>query len=291
MSGVLILSTVLPFRLIRACFLWAVRAGLVSERRKNLVESAESARPTLWNSCVNLTINTFFMEVLKPRVGGVGGWATPGLQTVANAWLIGWLVGWGGGNRTQCITAPAAFSGLWMALGNLLLPIHSHWTLSHVENITYHMFIHCWCRFGGVVSSVVCGGLGSTQWPCCHLSYTGRNFMHPSIHPSTTAPPCRPCLVSLTKIIIFIYPKLLFAIFSILLFWLNCKRKKFREKKFHSDEWDTSRQEINTYIYSISLIAGLDKRRRREMWKKWQIAETTSTAIFFTFLVKRVRYG
>lgn len=120
---------------------------------------------------------------------GWGGGLLQASRPLLMLGLIGWLVGWGGRNRTQCITAPAAFSGLWMALGNLLLPIHSHWTLSHVENITHHMFIHCWCRFGGVVSSVVCGGLGSTQWPCCHLSYTRRNFMHPSIHHGTTVPP------------------------------------------------------------------------------------------------------
>lgn len=42
MSGVLTLRAVLPFKLIRACFLWAGGAGLVGESQKNLVEFAES---------------------------------------------------------------------------------------------------------------------------------------------------------------------------------------------------------------------------------------------------------
>lgn len=73
--------------------------------------------------------------------------------------MLGWLVGWLGEWKQDVVQySPSSFQWTvvgWqlVALGNLLLPIHSHRNLTHVEIITYHMFIHCWRSFGGVLQS------------------------------------------------------------------------------------------------------------------------------------------
>lgn len=200
-----------------------------SQSRSSEWEAEESGR-ICWVSAANTL--KFMYESHNKRIlhGGIeakgwGGWATPGLQTVANAWLIGWLVGGVGveiGRSALQLQQLSVDCG-WMATCCTWKSAFAHsqslnpescgkYNLSHVHTLLMPLW-RC-----SIFS--VCRGLGSTQWPCCHLSYTGRTFLHACIHPSTTAPPCRPCLVSLTKIIIFIfiYPKLLFAIFSILIF-------------------------------------------------------------------------
>lgn len=118
------------------------------------------SRPTLWNSCMNLTINTFFMEVLKPRVEGVG------LRQASRPLLmLGWLGGWGW--KQDAVH-------------------HSfQWTLTyHVHTLLMPLW-RCGI-FGGLQ------GLGME--PVALLSpelHRKKPYacMHPSIHHCTTVPP------------------------------------------------------------------------------------------------------